>query len=77
MSDLKDLPPESISTMTLEGIHERLRLLRHSRRTPKASTKKRQAKKAMAQAKQLVRPDPTSFSQEIKDKLLAELEVEE
>jgi len=77
MSDLKNLPPDSISTMTIEDIHERLRLLRQSRRTPKASTKKRQAKKAETQAKQLIRPDAASFSQDVRAKLLAELEVEE
>ena len=77
MSDLKNLPPDSITTMTIEDIHERLRLLRQSRRTPKASTKKRQAKKAETQAKQLIRPDATSFSEDVRAKLLAELEVEE
>lgn len=77
MTTLKDLEPKSITELTTEELHERLRNLRHSRRTPKASTKKRQAKKAEQTKKESKSFDPSSLSPDVKAKLLAELEVEE
>lgn len=77
MATLKDLPQKSISEMTTEELHEHLRQIRHSRRTPKASTKKRQEKKAKAVSKEAKVPDASQFSKDILADLLAELEGEE
>ena len=77
MATLKDLLPKSISELTQEELHERLRQLRHSRRTPKISTEKRQAKKAEKVRKEAVTFDSSSLSPDVVARLLAELEGEE
>jgi len=73
MSTLKNLSPKSISEMTMEELHEFLRQTRHLRRTPKASTKKRQTKKAEQRAKEAKIPDASGFSKDLLASLLAEL----
>jgi hypothetical protein len=63
--------------MTTEELHEHLRQIRHSRRTPKASTKKRQTKKVKEKAKEAKKIDLNTMPKELLADLLADLEDEE
>lgn len=73
MSTIKDLPTRSVTEMSDAELLEYLRQIRHSRRTPKASTTKRQVKKAK-ESKPFVPPDPSTMSKELISQLLSELE---